>query len=80
MAGVGGGLSTAALVTASALPSGTSSADKVVLWMLTVLGGVIFILCLVAYFTQRHRQGEKISDLKADMEMYISKRTNAPDC
>lgn len=80
MAGMGGGLSVAALVTAIALPSSMPSADKDVLWMLTVLGGVIFGLCLIAYFTQRHRQGEKINDLKTDMEMHVGQRTNGHGC
>jgi hypothetical protein len=70
-AGIGGGLATAALVTALALPSTVPATDKDILWMLVVLGGIVLVLCLLAYFTQRHHHEEDIDSLKNDLEMHL---------
>jgi hypothetical protein len=70
-AGIGGGLSGAAVVTAIALPSSTPAADKDILWMLTILGGLMLVLCLIAYFTQRSHHTKEIEELKKDLQMQI---------
>jgi hypothetical protein len=70
-AGIGGGLSGAAVVTAIALPSSTPAADKDILWMLTILGGVMLVLCLIAYVTQRSHHTKEIEELKKDLQMQI---------
>jgi hypothetical protein len=70
VAGIGGGLLVAALVAALTLPAVTSPAEKATIWMLVVLGGVILILCLGAYFSQRGGSCEKIDHLKEDLERY----------
>jgi hypothetical protein len=72
VAGIGGGLSGAAVVTTIALPSNTPAAGKDILWMLTLLGAVMLVLCLIAYFSQRSRHTEEIDDLKKDFQMQIS--------
>jgi hypothetical protein len=33
--------------------------------MLSVLGAVMMVLCLIAYFTQRHHYAEQIDELTA---------------
>lgn len=71
VAGIGGGLSGAAVVTAIALPSNASAAEKDILWMLTLLGAVMLALCLIAYFSQRSHHAEEIDDLKKDFQMQI---------
>jgi len=70
-AGIGGGLSGAALVTAIALPPDTPAAEKSILWMLILLGAVILVLCLIAYFSQRSHYAKEIDDLKKDFQMQI---------
>lgn len=71
VAGIGGGLSGAAIVTTVALPSSTPAAGKDILWMLTFLGAVMLVLCLMAYFSQRLHHAEEIDDLKKDFQMQI---------
>jgi hypothetical protein len=70
-AGIGGGLATAALVAALALPSTVPATDKDILWMLVILGGIVLILCLLAYFTQRYHHEKEIDSLKKDLEIYL---------
>jgi hypothetical protein len=69
-AGIGGGLAVAAIVTVLALPATVPSADRDILKMLVILGVVVLVLCLIAYFTQRRQHGELIDELKTDMEMH----------
>lgn len=71
VAGIGGGLSAAAVVALIALPSNTPAAGRDVLGMLALLGAVILVLCLIAYFSQRCRLAEEIDDLKKDFQMQI---------
>jgi hypothetical protein len=71
VAGIGGGLSAAAVVALIALPSNTPAAGKDVLGMLALLGAVMLGLCLIAYFSQRSRLAEEIDDLKKDFQMQI---------
>jgi hypothetical protein len=54
-AGIGGGLAAGALVTVLALPW-ISSADRVIFWMLVIIGAVVAVLCSIAYFTQPARR------------------------
>ena len=39
--------------------------------MLSVLGAVMMVLCLVAYFTQRDHHAEQIDELKKDLQMQM---------
>ena len=78
VSGIGAGLSGAAIVTVIALPSATPAADKDILWMLSVLGAVMMVLCLVAYFTQRHHHAEQIDELKKDLQMQVAANGKAP--
>ena len=71
VAGIGGGLAAAALVTVIALPASVPGGDEDILWMLVLLGCIVLALCLAAYCGQRHHHGQEISDLKKDLEMYM---------
>jgi hypothetical protein len=71
VAGIGGGLCAAAVVALIALPSNTPAAGKEVLGMLAVLGAVMLVLCLIAYFSQRSHLSEEIDGLKKDFQMQI---------
>lgn len=68
--GVGTALAVGALVGVLTLPSDLSD-RRVVLWVLAGAGGLMAILCLLAYLTQRRSHGEQIDELKRDFEMYI---------
>ena len=39
------------------------------LWVVTVAGSVIMVLCLVGYLSQRRDHGREIDELKKDLEM-----------
>ena len=71
LAGVGAGvaLGAAAGVGAWTLPA-VPAATRDILWVLTALGAVAAILCLVAYFTQCRDNGKEITELQKDLEMY----------
>ena len=69
LAGVGAGVAVAiaALVGALTLPvamSGTRDA----LWAVTGGGMVVWLLCLVGYFTQRRDHSREIAELRKDLE------------
>lgn len=76
--GIGAGISTAALVTVLTLPSNLHSNTKIIMWMLVILGGVIFGLCLCAYSGQRHKQAEGIDELGKDLEMRRRSASHSP--
>jgi hypothetical protein len=71
LAGVGGGVTLAvgALVGALTLPASLLGARDI-LWALTATGAVVFMLCMVAYLTQRRELGAEIGELKKDLEIY----------
>ncbi len=59
--GIGGGLTAAAVVTVIALPQTVPWSDKVILWMLALLGGIALMLCMITYFTQRAKEAERLT-------------------
>jgi hypothetical protein len=71
LAGVGAGvaIAVAALVGLLTLPADLTG-TRDVLWAVTVAGAVVFLLCLVGYFTQRRDHGKEIGELKKDLEMH----------
>ena len=74
LTGIGGGLAITAFVTRLTLPSTAAATPKTVTLMLTVLGVVCFILCIIGYLTQRQQHGKEIKDLKTDLEMHTGPR------
>lgn len=70
LAGVGGGLAVAALVTYLTLPSSASAGEHDIMLMLVILGAVGLVLSVIGYFTQRQERGKDIRDLKADLELH----------
>lgn len=74
LTGIGGGLAITAFVTRLTLPSTASATPKMVTLMLTVLGVVCFILCIIGYLTQRQQHGKDIKDLKTDLEIHAGPR------
>jgi hypothetical protein len=76
LAGVGAGVALAvgALMGALTLPV-VASGTRDVLWALTAAGIIVFVLCLVAYFTQRRDHGQEISELKRDLEIHMDRAT-----
>lgn len=70
LAGLGGGLAITALVTRLTLPSTATATEKAVLLMMTILGVVCVVLCMIGYFTQRQQRGKEIRELKTDFEMH----------
>lgn len=71
-AGAGLGLVAAALVTALSLANATPPATKTMIWMLVPIGGIVFLLSIGAYSAQRRSEGDKITELKKDMEIHTS--------
>jgi len=75
-AGVGASLAIAAFVGVLTLPL-TPSATRDILWILTVTGIVILILCLAAYLSQRSRYEAEISELEKDLKLYRDRARTA---
>lgn len=50
----------------------TTATEKAVLLMLLILGGVVALLSMTGYFTQRQQLGKDIKELKTDFEMHAS--------
>ena len=70
LAGVGGGVAVAAATAVGALTLPPTLAGIIsVLWVVTVAGSVIMVLCLVGYLSQRRDHGREIDELKKDLEM-----------
>ena len=67
--GVDATLALGALVGALSLPSSSSGVSDV-LWALTATGAVVFILCLVAYLTQRREHSSAVGQVIKDLEIY----------
>jgi hypothetical protein len=70
LAGVGGGLAVAAATAVGALTLPLTLTGIInALWVVTVAGSVIMVLCLVGYLSQRRDHGREIDELKKDLEM-----------
>jgi len=70
LAGVGGGIAVAAATAIGALTLPPTMTGLIgVLWVVTIAGSIIMVLCLVGYLSQRRDHGREIDELKKDLEM-----------
>lgn len=76
--GVGSGLAASALVTMMSLDPTAPQGVKAKLWMLLIIGVVVAVLSVLAYFTQQHDRGKEINELTTDMEMYMKQSGSTP--